>query len=1402
MPLTGAQSQAFFTLNAVAAEDKLPENQVPKALNIDFSYEDDAVAVRQGTTQIGSLDFASEIDVIFRYYNSAAYGAAPWYLAEGGRIHRVTGGFGSPTATQIASGGTTDENDLPAFSAYKDHVYVASGNVAIKDNGTSTEPWVKPRPAQPLFATMTTLSPLIVVNTWTVAEGVTAQVGNTFTDTATMDTNNASFRGELRQAPSGTNLSLNGTNVIGNNGVHHIDLKFDEPKFVTRVAIDYSIGDTNYDNYFHAELDVVEVSDAVADTDTLLEEEVEIITDRATALENVALAKAEAARRLRPAKMRVSTAKGAFNTISIPNTAFEFVGKGVGNNWADIRSCRIVIETWGPVNVEARNLVIAGAENFSLHDPNIGYSYWETWASLDASGNVLSESAPSPVSTARKVVAGQGIVTSSNTSPGAWATHRILYRRGGRLLDAYAVSTNTVATMTYTDTLSDIKALLANRRMRSFIRTSVPLGVRAISPPYKDRLFVGVDNKLIWSLPGRPDTFLNDSEVTVGHTADRVQALHSIGDILIIVNRDSIYELRGSVFEGDLQDWQLRKSSAGGGSVAARCAINTPYGILTLRDEGIYFYIPGQGVEQPISWAMEYIRDLFKGNGTFDPAQQKGSRAGAGINQAALRHSVAAYKNETIYIGVPDGTATRPNRVIKLDMRRQRVSVFSYPWNIRSMWTDRDSNALLFGAATGMFIRESQGLNDIGTGGEQQGVPWNVSSRKWTVDHDTVYENLNVEFMGASCIARAVYDSTNTVAIGTLASTNRDWFNPTFNGVFGNDLQLTFEGTQTGTVRTALWNFKWDALAHPYRRKFWRTDHFANDYAGDKIWHVLFSDIEVIGTGNVTGVAYVDNTALMTQTITGPTNGRVIAQTSFPVDTFGELAYVIYTSTQDFKLWNTSYSVENEPPVITSFKTPVESLEEHLVEAVDVDVNPMGTMTSTVFVDNIAVGTYTTIGAARQSYTHKLPIDIYGRTIYTIHNGMFKHYQTWYHKREEPDRWDKYQSPDFDNNWSGEKQWHVLFSDIEAFSAGTILGTVFVDNTIVMTQTIASPTAGRTIVQQSFPVDTYGEIAYVIYNASPSTVKFKPWSVKYSAENEPAIVTSHKTPVESLEEHLVEAVDFDVDPKGTMTSTLYVDNTAVGTYTTTGTGRRSYTYAVPIDIYGRTIYTVHRGLFKHYQTWYHKREEPDRWLNYQWGPEEYGEERWLKTWICELHPFGGTVTGTLYADGAIIKTENFTGNARQSYVVGLELDALDNIRAASRVEVDYTSNTVFKHYQTQVENAPKPFDKLSWAYAYTKIGGASELDMAESFALDIESAGTATITCIWEVDSRIFDTQTLTFTGREFKDHIVPPPGMRGRLFQQKLKSTQRFRVWSAQLDVFRTGRKGVAIASVKGTPN
>ncbi len=1603
--------QQFSGIDGVAARDKLAQDEVASSANIDYSITRGAATVRQGSagilTGVGRPS-TTQLDYIFRHYNvPGGFGGSPWYLAySNGECYRVTGGFGSPSAALLFSGGNTDENNITAFASYRDDVYIASDGVAVKDDGTNKTDWVLQSPGDPLVVTTgAALSDVTVINTYTLVEGTHPSL-STFTGTATATTDASSLRIELAGTPAATNLNTNGAQQIGDFGIHNVDLWFSEPKAVSRVSVDYSVGDTSFLNYLHAELDVTIVDDAQSDLETLIDATLD--KDSAAGVhadvDAVADAKAAARQVRRPPRARFPLAKETYTTWSLPVPKFEFVGKDSSEGLTNIPRVRLVIECSAACEVRTRDWVIRGDEAHSLTDVAVGYAYWETYATVaTVAGNqvILNESAPSSASSRLTLANNQIIIVSTNTPTGSThgITHRLLYRMGGFLRDAYAVSTHALATETITDSLSDVEVLLQGNRLNNDIRASLPSPVRSIEA-FKDRLFIGWDNQVGWSMPGQPGTYPNDSIAQVSHTADRVQGLFAAGNSLVIVNRESVYEMRGNEFEGASTDWVLERMPTKGGAIAPRATIKPPFGVLLVREEGLHLYQPGAGVDQPIVWAMEKIGDIFKGNNAADPAQQK-IRLGDGINQSAIHQSVAAYKDDKIFFGFPSGAATRPNLMVVLDMRAKRAWLTSYPWSFRSLLSDRDSNTLLAGTVNGAFLRLDNGLADTDEVGSESLIVWNLTTRDWTAASDTVFENVFVEQIGGgNAQIAAVYDGTTTTTAGALTGATRQWQEMALDGTFANNMHFLFVGTATNaSPQAVVYNLAWDALPEPRRRTFWRTEHDLAGHDNDKIWDVLFTDIDVTGASTVLGTVFVDNVAVMTQTVSGVTGGRIIAEQSFPVDTVGEVAYVVYSGTE-FKHWKTRFAARPEPPKVNLLKTEYEAIEEHIVDAVDFDVNPNGTMTTTVFIDNIAVSTHTSASTTgRRSFTYSLPPETYGRTIHALHQGSgLKHFRTWFHKRLEPDRWDKFntnresgpnrrftmfhadidplggtataiptvdgvavstftfagngrlayaeefpidttgktiytawtssankfkhyetryesveqpevvqlwQTVKTDAGWEGDKIWDAHITDIDVTGTGTVLGKVYVDSAIVATHTISDPTGGRVKDEFSLPMDTIGEIAYTEYTSlvvtgtvtTTANVDFQLWGERLASRNEPLKVNSFKTDPDSSEESIVQSIDIDANPNGTLTSIVYADGSAVGTFTSEGSNRQSFTHALPSDTFARTLWTEHTGAsFKHYRTWYHRVQDPDRWTDFttprdsgderwfrnlnadidplsntvlavvmvdaavvttatftagerrsfvealpsetmgrtayiiysglsgatfkhhqtwfdatpepdrvkrfEWGPQTFPSQQFARTWIAELNPLGASVVGVLSLDGTAVSTSTFTGSIRTTYNVGIDMDGSNDPHSATQASISYTASAVFKHYSSELETVAKPFGKTSWTIPYVKIGGASKLELAESFEMDIETPNEAVvITSIWDVDEVATQTNTLTFVGREWRADIPFGPGIRGFIWRQRLIGDAPFQVWSSALNLQPVGVKGGVRRSIRGTP-
>jgi hypothetical protein len=206
-------------------------------------------------------------------------------------------------------------------------------------------------------------------------------------------------------------------------------------------------------------------------------------------------------------------------------------------------------------------------------------------------------------------------------------------------------------------------------------------------------------------------------------------------------------------------------------------------------------------------------------------------------------------------------------------------------------------------------------------------------------------------------------------------------------------------------------------------------------------------------------------------------------------------------------------------------------------------------------------------------------------------------------------------------------------------------------------------------------------------------------------------------------------------------------------------------------------------------------------------------ENYIETWLFDGDLMGtATVSATLLVNGtALTLAGGGTSTALTATPRKIFELTLPNITVGKTVQAVYRSTLPFKYYDTAFEFEPKPFEKTRWLVTYKRLGGATQMDMARFYAMDLEGTLTATITSTWFIDGSAFTTNTLTLgstnageptgIGRTYTDQISFPPDGRGYLFEQELSSSQPFRVWKAHLDIDRIGVKGLSRVSLAGTP-
>ena len=1388
----------FESINPTAPVHALASGELQTGTNLDFSIGQGALMPRRGSVQYG-VPGTGTITQVFRNYTVPNnIDANPFYVVDANSV--VWRGSNS-SWTAITTGVA---NTQIAMNGNNQYALIAAGTNFVKDDGTLTTDWILQNPSTPSL-TVNTLTPidLTTSGTFNIVEGNGTASGGT----ATVGSDNNNIATVLMTFASAIDLSVNGSNKIGPFGVHFIDLAFDNPINIIRVSQDFatqtssslvgiilttititngsstttttttSIGTStatgtasgttisngtattiNFDSYWHNEVNPSNgiIDSALPDPNNLINTQIGIgtltastpsLAERATMLSEINNSQSPTLSGL----TQLGTTYGPWGACR-PDFGMVGTFAPVGNAdpWANILAMRYVFQYTDVTTATLRNPAIYGANNFPLTDVNLGYTYWQTYAVLDTNTNKVAESAASSPTTAYQMQQAQVKVVTNGSATGSHGINAIItYRQGGYLQTAYAVNTQSYSTKTFTDTMNDIQALSLNFpiTLNLFAKNQFPGDTFAIAQVFQGRVFTANDNVVRWSLPGQISSFPQDSFVSVSNFGDNVKGLITWPPGLIIVNQDSVYELTGSDFETGA--FQLIRSGARRGSFAPNSIIKTPYGIPLLNYDGLTLYQPGQGVDLELPWLIEKYGDMFRGGNSNDIAARRGSRIPA-LNYGMLINACAGYAEGKLYIGAATGTSTVNNTVYVIDLIQKKCWWYEYPFNVWALWWDYQNNRMIAGSDNGALQQLEHGDIDEDSLGTASNIVWSAVTRQWSVNNDTVMENISIDSEGNSISIVPIFDNILTTNTALLTNTVRRWQTPALNGTFANAAAFSILGTEASTY-AGLYQINFDLIDEPVRVRYYRTPYDEHNYEADKLWDVAYFDIDIqpgittaTGTDTHTGVTvlavtFIDTVAVMTNTLAGPTNGREVFESAFPSETYGRVAYTTYTvgtltqgtftnTASTFKLWTTQYEARNEPPKINYWHTDWQSLEENICDAFDVDINPNGTVTATAFVDNVIVQTSTIVGSKRQSFTFNFAEELYGRTLFIEYTGTgFKHYKTWFHLRLEPDRWTSLVT----NKITGdEHEWKVFKPELNCLG------------------------------------------------------------------------------------HVV-------------LCTAFIDGQPVGTYTASGTVREQFTFSLPIRTFGRTTHAAYAsadgGVFKHYP-WlrlyqgyeqigpeFEGQVEPPRVTTFRTGPYPFPSSNYLKTWLAELDPLTGTVTGTLIVDDTVIATASFTGDRKQWFTVGLDLDNSFAIETGSRWEAVYSDgadNTYtsarFKHYESKMETEEKPFGKSVWAYSYRKLGGASQLDLARFWSLDIDALDLSTCTYFWDIDGVNFTTGTITFTGGvEWIDRIPFPPGARGYLFLFRLAEVNgnNVKVNKVNLDLDQEGIKGLVRRETHGTP-
>lgn len=795
---------------------------------------------------------------------------------------------------------------------------------------------------------------------------------------------------------TGASGPYNGTSTItqtltlGNFGTDYLLLSLADQSTVVTVQQDLSIGDATFTNYWHQETTASAINDATVDAvgafidsnggdsaDTTQQ----ALGNNKSLYPHVGQQTNSPLPTFRRAASKV-TISGTPSPWAVNRSDYVFIGALSAPDFTNIVAIRVIVEFTTPGQTAViGGLITYGGVGYPLNDQASGISYFQTFARVE-NGFIVSEGAPSLPSTpqlcqfahAAIAVGTQGQAQASKYG----YTHRVIYRNGGLLNDAYRVGSCTLSaagTSTVYDYALPDMTIINNPVLRRDLWSTWPSpsagtglpGVNVISPPWQERLWIGVQNQLYWTYPGQPTAIQDNSQTTVGDLGDVICAIHP-GQNLVIVNHNSVYELAGSIFEGTGQNWSLTRTAASRGCAAPRTCIQTPYGILLFGYSGISMYRAGFGQDQELTWVYDKIGDLWKGATASDPAQVKG-RIPA-LNLQAIFNSVATYKDEKLYLAVPTGTSTVANTLFIIDLGHKKLWMYSYPFNICSLFWDRLGNRLMAGTDAGALMQLEMGLVDTTTTGTSTGVSWSYTTRQWSTPVDQLYENLQVDNLG-TCTWAVDLDDQSDITLGTTTSTGRGWSPVSLGGSVGGNVDFRFSGTQSGTSQV-VYGMQWDSIPLAKKVTFFETDPVAvpsENYV--KTWLAELN----CGTATVTGSVLVDGTVVMTATFTASNSGgdpweRFVYETGLPNITAGKNISAVYNCPVGFRHHATDWEMEAKPfgklTWLVTYKKAggVTQADMARFYAMDLEGTATQTVTNTWIIDGTAFSTNTlTFGA-------------------------------------------------------------------------------------------------------------------------------------------------------------------------------------------------------------------------------------------------------------------------------------------------------------------------------------------------------------------------------------------------------------------------------------------------------
>jgi len=375
----------------------------------------------------------------------------------------------------------------------------------------------------------------------------------------------------------------------------------------------------------------------------------------------------------------------------------------------------------------------------------------------------------------------------------------------------------------------------------------------------------------------------------------------------------------------------------------------------------------------------------------------------------------------------------------------------------------------------------------------------------------------------------------------------------------------------------------------------WRSEYYPT---GDVVLDGVLLDVWVTptsGTGTL-GVSIVTDNGgtvnVSTPTLTSTSTQRMTRFISADPSSLESLyanqfKIVVLATNATFRAYEVKPSLRKEPEFQTLHITEKVVLQaEAWWQSFTADIAPAATTTATVFVENVAVGTYTITPSGttsglitanenlRDGWSFALPSETYGQSAYIKYTGRFKHYATLWDKEEEPNRLLFHESPVHalpSENY--DKLWIAEINPL----GGSVVGVCVVDGVAISTQTLTGTL--RKKFELSLPLLSAGKTIKATYTSS---TQFKHYGTDWQFTPKPFGQTTwfveYRKPggASTLDMGRFYSFDLEAPTNTKVVSVWYADGVAyqTNTLTLTQTDQRQWfdRVALPPGMRGRLFY--------------------------------------------------------------------------------------------------------------------------------------------------------------------------------------------------------------------------------------